>query len=214
MGYPSGNGSNTRKYKHLLDKNKSPYDNYIKIQTAIMSGKNKQLGDIAWIGDQKPFQQIDPELMPFIKVHFPTAHFIHLIRHPAPVIQSSSVFKGGSLWKGMTKGEILDRWTMHEEWVQLEKEKKEVPILDIKYEDMIKNTEPTMQAIFKFLKVPYDDVLLKAGKQMTNSELKWHPGLNYSNKALAIMTRYGYKPRSFWLEKKWIVNSINKLKKF
>jgi len=54
------------------------------------------------IGDQKPFQQIEPEIVPFLKEHFQGFEFIHLIRHPFPVVRSATFFPADELlWKNM-----------------------------------------------------------------------------------------------------------------
>lgn len=218
---PVGLNRTLEKYTQLLSKDKTPFENFVTIQTAVM--KDGVIGQpplhkdhLLWIGDQKPFQQIDPDILPFIKANFPGAKFLHLIRHPFPVIRSSKVFveaKAGELWKGMTEDDILKRWTMHEQWVQLEKTKNDVPMLDVKYEDIVEHTQSAMAKVFDFLEVNYDQELLRESRKITQKQLKLHPRLQCSPETQAIMAQYDYLPQSFLLEKPWYVNSVNFLRK-
>ena len=212
---PIGMNRTLEKHKDLLSKDKTPFENFVTIQKAIMEtgiGKIEPVHkkNLLWIGDQKPFQQIDPEILPFIKENFPDAKFIHLIRHPFPVVRSSQVFIG-QLWKGMSVDEILQRWTMHESWVQ--KNKNEVHKLDVKYEDIISHTQREMVRMFEFLEVTYDQTILKLARRITRSTIRLHPRLPCSPETEAIMSQYGYKTKSFWLEKSLYINTFNLLKK-
>lgn len=215
---PVGMNRTLEKYTHLLSKDKTPLENFITLQTIIMKDGVKgqppmQKDNLLWIGDQKPFQQIDPDLLPFIKANFPDAKYLHLIRHPFPVVRSSKIFKAGVLWQGMTEDDILQRWTMHEQWVDREKSKHEVPMLDVKYEDIVENTQPAMAKVFDFLDVKYDDALLTEARRITEKQLKLHPRLHCPPETQAIMSQYGYPDHSFWLEQAWFVKSINTLRK-
>src|SRR5690606_38350007 len=67
------------------------YEKFIEAQLRIMStGINRQTRqrktNLKYIGDQKPFQQCDPSIIPFIIGNFPNPKFIHLIRHPKSVV--------------------------------------------------------------------------------------------------------------------------------
>lgn len=215
---PVGMNRTLEKYTHLLSKDKTPLENFITLQTTIMKDGVKgqppmQKDNLLWIGDQKPFQQIDPDLLPFIKANFPDAKYLHLIRHPFPVVRSSKVFKAGVLWQGMTEDDILQRWTMHEQWVDREKSKHEVPMLEVKYEDIVENTPPAMAKVFDFLEVKYDDALLKEARRITEKQLKLHPRLHCPPETQATMSQYGYPDHSFWLEQAWFVNAVNTLRK-
>ena len=214
---PVGMNHTLEKFQHLLSKEKTPFENFITLQTTMMKEGFLKLEpmhkeNLLWIGDQKPFQQIDPEIVPFLKEHFPGNRFIHLIRHPFPVVRSSKVFIG-DLWKGMTEEEILKRWTLHENWVKLEKDKNEVPMLDVKYEDIISHPQREMAKMFDFLEVGYDQALLKEARKITRSTIKLYPRLPCPPETQAIMSQYSYQTQSFWLEKPLYVNSVNLLKK-
>jgi hypothetical protein len=216
---PTGMNATLEKYTALLSREKTPLENFITIQTTIMKEgllnlKPMQKDNLLWIGDQKPFQQIDPEIVPFLKEHFPGARYIHLVRHPFPVVKSAKVFYGDDLlWKGMSEEEILKLWTMHEKWVNLEKDKSEIPILDVRYEDIISRTQHEMVRIFDFLELEYDSTILQQARKSTRSTIRLHPRLPCPPETQAIMSQYGYKTKSFWLEQPGYINSVNFFKK-
>ena len=216
---PTGMNRTLDKYRDFLSKEKTPLENFVNIQTAIMEDgvgkiKPEHKENLLWIGDQKPFQQIDPEIVPFLKEHFPGAKFIHLIRHPFPVVKSAKIFPADDLlWKKMSEAEILEQWTRHENWVQLEKNKNEVPMLDVKYEDIISQTQREMVRMFEFLEVTYDQAILEQARTITRSMIRLHPRLPCSPETKAIMSQYGYQTKSFWLESSLYVNSFNLLRK-
>ncbi len=215
---PVGMNQTLKQCRHLLSKEKTPFENFVTIQKTLMEEgflktKPTRKDNLLWIGDQKPFQQIDPEIVPFIKQHFPGFKFLHLIRHPFPVIQSSKVFEAGVLWKGMNQQQILERWTMHEKWVEIEKKKGEIPMLDVKYEDIVEHTEDTMTKMFNFLEVDCDKKVLQAARKSTIRLLKWHPRLECSPETLAIMSQYGYQPKNVLLESSAYISFANFLRK-
>ena len=215
---PVGMNHTLEKYAHLLSRDNSPLENFVTIQTNLMKDgfqniKLMHKENLLWIGDKKPFQQIDPEIVPFIKEYFPNSKFIHLIRHPFAAVKSSKVFKSGELWKSKSEDKILELWTLHESRVQLEKDKNEVPILDVKYEDIISHTQREMVRIFDFLGVTYNDSILKEARKITRSTIRLHPKLSCPLETQAIMEQYGYKTKSFWLENPLYVNTFNFLKK-
>jgi hypothetical protein len=216
---PVGMNRTLEKYTDLLSKDKTPFENFVTIQKSIMEngvGKIKPVHkeNLQWIGDQKPFQQIAPEIVPFLKEHFPGLKFIHLIRHPFPVVRSAKLFPADDLlWKNMPEEEILRLWTLHENWVQLEKHKNEVPMLHVKYEDIISQTQHEMARIFDFLEVEYDQAILKEARRITRSIIKLHPRLPCPPETQAILSQYGYKTKSFWLEKPLYIKTFNFLKK-
>ncbi|MDY6991697.1 MAG: sulfotransferase [Pseudomonadota bacterium] len=206
-----------KNYGHLLSQEQSPLENFFTLQKALMTGGGIKLPPmhkekLLWLGDKKPFQQIDPEIVPFLKQNFPHSKFIHLIRHPFPVVNSSKLFIG-DLWKGLSEQEILERWTVHERWVNLEKAKGELMILDVKYEDLIENTQQEMRRIFDFLEVSSDQALLHTARKLTFRQLKLHPRLSCPPETQTIMAQYGYPTQSLWLEQQWYVNTVNRFRK-
>ena len=220
---PLGMSTTLKICGHLLSKDKTPLENFVTIQTYLMENgflkvKPMHKTELMWIGDQKPFQQIDPKVIPFIQQNFPDTKYIHLIRHPFPVIRSSKIFvgeggDGGPIWRGMNDQELLERWTMHESWVKQEKANPTFPMLDVKYEDIVEHTESEMRKILQFLTLDDDQDLLKTARQSTERLLKLHPRLVCSPETQAIMAEYGYQTTSRLLENELYVKIINKFRK-
>jgi hypothetical protein len=212
---PKGMNATLEQYRDLLSKDKTPLENFITIQTKIMENgfikmKPMHKEKVLWIGDQKPFQQIDPEIIPFIKTHFPCTRFVHLVRHPFPVVRSAKLFPSEDLvWKTMPEDEILKLWTMHEKWVNLEKEKRDLPMIDVRYEDLITNTQREMAKLFDFLKLGYDKAMLTEARKITRSTIKQHPRLSCPPETEAIMSQYGYKTKSLLLEQQFYIDFFN-----
>src|SRR5580698_3592706 len=82
---------------HLLRREASLRENFLAMQMAAMETGNpwqapQRKTDLRWIGDKKPMQHTDPELLKFILQHFPDAHFLHIVRHPFEVVASSDRF--------------------------------------------------------------------------------------------------------------------------
>jgi hypothetical protein len=205
------------KHRDLLDASKSPMENFIRVQLAVMqdpSGRHaveKDPAKIRWLGDQKPFQQCDPELLPFILESFPGARFLHLVRHPFPVVHSCATFKGGDLWKGMGYEELLERWTMHERWVEEARTRYPIEVLDVRYEDLVNDLRGTLIKIWRFLEVEPCAAALDRAAAKTKWELKYHPRLDCSPETLAIMQKYNYRPRAWLLENLGLVKNINRI---
>ncbi|RKZ49168.1 MAG: hypothetical protein DRR16_32140 [Candidatus Parabeggiatoa sp. nov. 3] len=212
---PKGMNATLEQYRDLLSKDKTPLENFITLQTKIMQNgfittKPMPKEYLLWIGDQKPFQQIDPEIVPFIKAHFPCTRFVHLVRHPFPVVRSAKLFPTDDLvWKTMPEEEILKLWTMHESWVNIEKEKRELPMIDIKYEDLITNTQREMARLFDFLKLGYDKAILTEARKITRSTIKLHTSLPCPIETEAVMFQYDYKTKNFWLEQPFYIDFYN-----
>ncbi|MFW5983499.1 MAG: sulfotransferase family protein [bacterium] len=193
-----------------LDKNKSIKENFEDFQKEIMNkGMLKmppmEKDNLKYIGDQKPFQNIAPELMPFIVEHFPDAKFIHLVRHPFSVVQSSKNFAGGTggyIWSGMTEEQLLERWTMHEKWVKEARNKYDIDILDVRYEDIIFKTEKTLKNVFDFLGLVIGSDEFKAMKKSTIKNVKWRKKLSVPNDTLLLMEEYGYSTKNWLLDYK------------
>lgn len=153
--------------------------------------------NLMYIGDKKPFQQIDPKVIGFIKKHFPEARMIHLIRHPLSVLNSCKKFgasnDGGFMWKDVSKAEILRRWTLVETWVQQEKEKSEIPFLDIRYEDMTNDISKELKRLFDFLDLKYNKEVLRSAQNMVQKNNNPQPSFPLQEETLKIMKRYGYQ---------------------
>jgi len=81
---PGGFQAAIKTAESILDKNLSPLENYERFQKHLMRNgflkmKGVEKEKLSYIGDQKPYQNIDPELMPFILELFPNAKFLHIL---------------------------------------------------------------------------------------------------------------------------------------
>ncbi|HDN26270.1 MAG TPA: hypothetical protein ENG03_04095 [Thioploca sp.] len=72
-------------------------------------------------------------------------------------------------------------------------------MLDVKYEDIISQTQHEMARIFYFLEVEYDQAILKEARRIRRSIIKLHPRLPCPPETQAILSQYDYKTKSFWL---------------
>jgi len=160
--------------RHILDKNKTPRENFFAVQLHLMERGSPWLPqmmkkDLIWVGDKKPFQHADPKLIEFILDIFPEAYFIHLVRHPFAVALSADKFKKrhGDIWLDLTLEEKVERWAIHERWVLELKQKVNLGI---------------------------NNSVLKKASQMTQYTMKNIPKISCSNEAISVMKQYGYKP--------------------
>jgi sulfotransferase family protein len=109
----------------------------------------------SWLGDKKPVQQSDPQLRPFLRQHFPQARYLHIVRDPAAVVASK--LKAARQWKTVPdfwKDEpdrILERWAIHEEWVQQAKATEDPELLELRFEQLCRQPVEIMAEVFQFL---------------------------------------------------------------
>ena len=185
----------------LLAKDKTPKENFDRVLTCLMTQgsswtqpmPNKK---VEWLGDKKPFQNMDPELVPFILENFPEVRFIHLIRHPFAMAFSASKFKkadGIEMWGKMSFEELIERWTMHEKWALELKDNSRARVITLKYEDLCRRTSAELKRLFEFLSLPVDRQMLKKAERMTNYLAKGYPEMKVSVETAEIMKSYGYK---------------------
>ena len=154
---------------------------------------------LTWVGDKKPVQQADPQILPFIHQHFPQARFVHIIRHPRAVV-SSMVAAGGNwanpvqYWKGSVES-ILERWAIHEEWVLAAKATD--PVHSLRYEDLCADPPGELGKVFGFLGLtmpveaaPVVDAHTDRDADRKHSSFE----LPRSTRAERIMELFGYEP--------------------
>ena len=188
---------------HLLNKGKSPVENYFAFQHHLMESGSPWLPpmkkrELLWIGDKKPFQNADPELTSFIHDHFDESHFIHLIRHPFSVAASadaSNKTPDGDFWQGLSLEAMVEKWTENEINVQHLKKDARAHVIDITYEDLCRETEKELFRIFSFLNLNVDDEILTTADRMTYYASKNTPEIRCSQQTLSIMALYGYKAK-------------------
>jgi hypothetical protein len=205
---PAGMKFSLEAAEQILSKDKTVQENFYNFQTYLMekgfisvAPMNKK--NLKYIGDQKPYQNIDPEVLPFILEHFPNAKFIHLVRHPFEVISSSMKFmKDGSfLWKGKKPDEIFDKWVFHEQAVINAKAKYDLAIHQVDYHDIISDTENQMKNIFEFLGLAYTKEILFECRFETAPNFKEIPTYPTTEDQLKMMNNFGYKSKFNYFEK-------------
>ncbi len=186
----------------LLSKQKSAAENFFAIQKKLMETGSPWLPsepkkDPQWVGDKKPFQYSDPSITDFIRSSFPQAVFIHLVRHPFAVAQSAQKFNktvNGDFWRGLSLEEMVEEWAKNENNVLELKKSGWAKVMDVRYEDLCKETDKELTRIFNFLGLKVNANILKTAAKTTRYTLKKIPIIPCSQNTLSIMGQYGYTP--------------------
>lgn len=111
--------------------------------------------DLAWTGDKKHAQYLDPALQPFIRAHFPDARYVHVVRDPRGAV--ASVVEAARKWDVMpdyfrgSVAEVLERWAIHEEWVLRMKESHGDGIFTVRLEDLWRDPHAVAGRLLAFL---------------------------------------------------------------
>lgn len=156
--------------------------------------------ELAWTGDKKHAQYLDPELHPFIHAHFPDARYVHVVRDPRGVV--ASVLAAAQKWDVMpdyfrgTAAQVLERWAINEEWALRMKETHGDAILTLRLEDLWLEPHAVVDRLLDFLE-------LEPSAELTR-QIPWliHPrdpnekyaafALPHVPRATRIMEMYGY----------------------
>ncbi|HEV2695024.1 MAG TPA: sulfotransferase [Verrucomicrobiae bacterium] len=183
----------------LLERNRPPGENFQAVLSHLMTQGTPWLPPVSkpgirWLGDKKPFQHTDPRLVPFILEHFPDALFLHIVRHPCAVVASSDHFNAhaGDFWLGLSASEKLQRWTYHEK--RVEEMKLQLPgrIHTLRYEDLCRQTELELTAVFHFLGVSPDTRALKDAARQTLPSGRTYSKIDCPVETLQLAARHGY----------------------
>jgi hypothetical protein len=188
---------------HLLRREASPLENFVAAQKAVMEKGNpwlpgRQKTGLQWVGDKKPMQHTDPELLAFLLQHFPEAHFLHIVRHPFEVVASSDRFNqtaDGDFWLGLSSEEKVERWAFHEQQVLQLRQTLPGRVHSLRYEDFCRRTEKELSGVFEFLRLEPDSQALREAARQTFSQARVIPAMRYSAEAQRIAAGYGYDLR-------------------
>jgi len=218
---PGGMNAALKVARDVLDAKASVVENYENFQrklmeTGFLKMEPTQKSKLEYIGDQKPYQNIDPEMLPFILEHFPDAKFLHILRHPFEVIPSSMKFGGGTggfIWKGMGPKEIMEKWEMHENWVADAKEKYSPDMVQLKYGDLMRDPRGEMQRIFDFLNLECDADLLEKCREITLVNFKPVENFALTETQRQLLKTYGMKTHFSLLQQKVIPQAKKVLEK-
>jgi|GEM_PF-1058388 len=156
--------------------------------------------DLAWTGDKKHAQYLDPDLQPFIRAHFPDARYVHVVRDPRGAV--ASVMEAARKWDVMpdyfrgTVEEVLERWAIHEEWVLRMKETDAGAIFTVRLEDLWREPHAIAGRLLDFLELETTDDFAAQIPQLIHPR---DPNEKYASFALPevarasrIMEIYGY----------------------
>ena len=188
----------------LFRRERSPRENLLAIQQRLMEAGTPFLppqtkAELLWIGDKKPFQHADPNLVAFILEHFPDAHFLHIVRHPFSVALSSDRFnerRGGDFWLGLTLEEKVERWTFHEQRVLELREKLPDRVHSLRYEHLCEQTAEELSRVLGFLQLSASpDLLEEAARQTRAATHRDIPVIECSEETTRMAGSYGYDLR-------------------
>ena len=185
---------------HCLQLEHTPWENFLNVQHALMENGSpwlppqKKTG-LKWIGDKKPMQHTDPELLKFLLANFPEARFLHIVRHPLEVVGSSDQFNQtaeGDFWQELSSAEKLERWAFHEQQVLQLRHSFPERVHSLRFEDFCCETEKEMARVFKFLDLKPDGPMLREAARQTRPLFRPVPSLCGSAETLRIASLYGY----------------------
>lgn len=184
----------------LLRSGQGPREKFLAVQQRLMEIGTpflppQQKTELLWIGDKKPFQHTDPQLLDFILEHFADAHFLHIVRHPFAVVMSSERFnatRNGDFWLGLSPEEKIERWTFHEQQVSSLRERLAGRVHSLRYEDFCARTEEELSRAFQFLGLPADPSLLEMAARQSRPVAHEVPLIRCSAETAHIAAAYGY----------------------
>jgi len=200
-----------KQFGSLLRADAAPLDNFVAVQDAIRrsaAGGAPPVGlskmdlpriaaktGVRYCGDKKPNQNCDPRLLPFLRKYFGMGKYLHLVRHPAVVVESSKTFMGdgGALWGRKSEAEILREFVAFENHVE-DMRAAGLDILDVRFEDVTEETAAALRRAFDWLGLEAGDALLREARASTRRTLKRVPPLPAERpEGLdAFLQRYGY----------------------
>jgi hypothetical protein len=183
-----------------LRREQSPWENFLAVQQQLMEKGTPFLppqrkSDLLWIGDKKPFQHTDPQLLAFISENFPDAHFLHIVRHPFAVAASSARFnrtRDGDFWLGLSLEEKVEQWAFHEQQVLALRQHLPGRLHSLRYEDLCRGTAEELSRVFQFLQLEPDPQLLQEAALQNHPAAHQVPVIRCSAEAMHIAANYGY----------------------
>ena len=184
----------------LFRRERSPRENFLAVQQRLMEAGTPFLEpqtktELAWIGDKKPFQHADPQLVTFMLEHFPDAHFLHIVRHPFSVALSSDRFnarRGGDFWLGLTREEKVERWTFHEQQALSLRDRLPDRVHSLRYEDLCERTAEELSRVFGFLQLSTAPDMLEEAARQTRPVNHCAAVIECSAETTRIAGGYGY----------------------
>lgn len=165
------------------------------ILTMMAEREGKNIPDIQIFGDKKPVQTADPAMFEFTRTTIPAAKFIHLIRHPAAVVQSMKDGLVKMPWAEMWRRDdaaLMAFWVRHELWAIGHGEAHPDQVLRIRYQDLATTPDQVGADICRFLGVaetPAFMTAMRATRDRENHKYR-NTGLVLSPQAQAIVRQF------------------------
>lgn len=134
---------------------------FAQVLSELMRDLGKAPDDLQWMGDKKPVQHADPEVLKFILDTWPDARFLHIVRHPRAVIASKLKGLAGPLsfmdaWR-RDEAALLQFWVNNEQRV-LDHKAAGVPIHSLTLPQLVADPTHAMNGVLSFLDLlPADD---------------------------------------------------------
>lgn len=155
---PSGMVHTMNKYSHLINRDRTAYENFMDIQLRLMNDGSPWLPPfyktLECIGDKQPNTTLD--IVDYVRRKFPGAYFIHCVRHPGDFVESAKGFKD-KLNYGKKRKDMLEWWVKYEKRVK----SLRFPIITVKYVDLCNDPNGVTNDVFKKLGLKKFDINLK-----------------------------------------------------
>ncbi len=132
-------------------------------------------------------------VLPFISRVFPKAKYIVLTRHPGAIFSSyaDSFFEGD--WKAAHDfNPIIERYVPA---IARFLREKAVPLVHVKYEEMVKNPENDMRRVCEILELPFEPEMIEYGKNKPQEKGLGDPiGVNQHQRPVTSSVHKWLKP--------------------
>lgn len=133
------------------------------------------------MGDKTPYLVLR---LDWIRLLYPEAPILHLMRDGRAVVASRMKAFGESMELA------TNRWIWSLKAIEKLKKEKQVPLLEIRYEDLVAQPENTLQKICGFLQLPYTEDMLGDKKVVMGDDVLAHHENTKSNKILNLEDKW------------------------
>lgn len=162
------------KCKAILDNHEkmTPQECFTQCQTHLMrqgtQWRNPTDKTVCVLGDKKPNQQSEPPVADWVYRHFPHTKYIHIVRHPFDFLNSIprllpkydlGARYGSSKCQDPVK--ILETWAYFENIVITHKEKGDLLIHTLRFEDFCIQPAQSLEKIWQFTGLDIPEALQK-----------------------------------------------------